>query len=74
MATLKLRRIGNSVGVVLPKEILARLKVGAGDELHVVDTADGVRLVTHDPAFAEQMERARAIMRRRRNVLRELAK
>lgn len=42
MATQKLRKIGNSVGVVLPNEILARLKLGAGDEVHVVDAADGV--------------------------------
>jgi putative addiction module antidote len=74
MATLKLRAIGNSVGVVLPKELLATLKVGEGDELYAVADRDGVRLSTTDPQFEADMERARAIMKRRRNVLRELAK
>lgn len=74
MPALKLRAIGNSVGVVLPKELLARLGVAEGDTLHVVETKDGVRLVRHDPTFEQQMEVARAVMRRRRAALRELAK
>jgi putative addiction module antidote len=74
MSSLKLRAIGNSVGVVLPKELLARLGVGEGDTLHVVETGDGIRLSRQDPGFAEQMEVAREVMRRRRAVLRELAK
>jgi len=74
MATLKLRAIGNSVGVVLPKELLATLKVTEGDELYAVADRDGVRLSATDPQFEADMERARAIMKRRRNVLRELAK
>jgi putative addiction module antidote len=71
---LKLTQIGNSVGVILPKEILARLKVGKGDSLFVTDLPDGVALRPYDTEFAEQMELAREIMRKRRNVLRELAK
>ncbi len=71
---LKLTQIGNSVGVILPKEILARLKVGKGDSLFVTDLPDGVALRPYDAEFAEQMELAREIMRKRRNVLRELAK
>jgi putative addiction module antidote len=74
MATLKLRAIGNSVGVVLPKELLARLNVGEGDTLYVIEAPDGFRLKRSDPAFERQMEEARRVMRRRRAVLRELAK
>ena len=74
MATLKLRAIGNSVGVVLPKELLAKLNLGEGDVLHLVDAPDGFRLKRHDPEFERQMEVARRVMRERRAVLRELAK
>ena len=74
MSTLKLTAIGNSVGVILPKDLLARLGVGKGDTLHAVETADGIRLITTDPAFEAQMLVARRIMKERRSVLRELAK
>ncbi len=71
---LKVTQIGNSVGVILPKEVLARLKVQKGDSLFVTDLADGVALRAYDDEFAEAMGLAREIMRKRRNVLRELAK
>ena len=71
---LKVTQIGNSVGVILPKDVLARLKVGKGDSLFVTDLPDGVALRPYDAEFAEAMEAAREIMRKRRNVLRELAK
>jgi putative addiction module antidote len=74
MATLKLRAIGNSVGVVLPKELLARLGVGEGDTLTVIETPDGVRLTKADADFERQMDVAREVMRKNWNVLRELAK
>jgi putative addiction module antidote len=74
MATLKLRSIGNSVGVVLPKELLARLNLREGDTLYVVEGPDGFRLKRSDPEFERQMEVARKVMRERRAVLRELAK
>lgn len=74
MHTLKLTQIGNSVGVILPKEVLARLRLEKGDALYLTESADGVRLTPHDPAFETQMKAARQIMRSRRNVLRELAK
>lgn len=74
MQTLKLTQIGNSVGVILPKEVLARLKLEKGDSLYLTDTPDGMRLTSQDPVFEAQMEAARQIMRKRRNVLRELAK
>jgi putative addiction module antidote len=72
--TLKVRRVGNSLGVVLPKEILAKLRVGEGDELTVTDTPDGVALQYFDAELQEQIEAARRAMKRYRNALRELAK
>ena len=74
MHTLKLTQIGNSVGVILPKEVLALLKVEKGDVIYLTESADGVRLTPHDPNFETQMKVAREIMHKRRNVLRELAK
>lgn len=73
MATLKLRKIGNSVGVVLPKEILARLKVGAGDELFVSDAPHGVTLSTLSPEAQRQVEIGREFMREYREVFKALA-
>jgi putative addiction module antidote len=74
MAALKLRAIGNSVGVVLPKELLAPLNLAEGDVLYAVADRDGIRLVPYDPTFESDMELAREIMKRRRAVLHELAK
>jgi putative addiction module antidote len=74
MTALKLTSIGNSVGVILPKEMLTRLGVGKGDTLYVTEQPDGVVLSSRDPEFEAQLEVARAIMKKRRAVLRELAK
>ena len=74
MTTLKLTQIGNSVGVILPREILSRLKLEKGDSVFVTETPDGVALTPYDPAFEDQMVAARRIMKKRRDVLRELAK
>jgi putative addiction module antidote len=74
MHTLKLIQIGNSVGVILPKEILSRLDVTKGDELFLTDSPDGLRLTVDNPEFEVQMRAARDIMKARRAVLRELAK
>ena len=74
MAALKLTQIGNSVGVILPKEVLARLKVEKGDMLYLSDAANGVLLTPYSAEFETQMSAARGIMKKRRNVLRELAK
>lgn len=71
---LKITRIGNSAGIILPKDVLERLRVGPGDTIHLTEAPDGVRLTAADPEFAEQMEVAERIMRRDRNVLRALAK
>jgi putative addiction module antidote len=72
---LKLIPVGNSTGMVIPREILALLRVGRGDLLYVTEGPDGsVRLSPFDPEFAEQMEMAEAIMREDREILRALAK
>jgi putative addiction module antidote len=74
MTALKLTQIGNSVGVILPKEILARLKLEKGDMVFVTDAVGGIHLTPYSETFDHQMSEARAIMKKRRNVLRELAK
>ena len=74
MTALKITQIGNSLGLILPKEILARLKLEKGDSVFVTDTPDGVAITPYSESFGDQMTQARAIMKRRRNVLRELAK
>ncbi len=71
---LKTTQIGNSAGVILPKEVLARLKVQKGDSLLTAEVPDGVTLRSCDAEFAEQVELAREIMKECRDVLRELAK
>jgi putative addiction module antidote len=73
-ATLKITRIGNSAGVILPKEVLALLRVGPGDTLHLTESPDGVRLTAADPDFSAKMDAAEAIMREDRDILRILAK
>ena len=72
--TLKVRKIGNSLGVVLPKDVLAKLRVSEGDELSVSETPEGVMLKRNDAELQEQIEAARRAMKRYRNALRELAK
>jgi len=71
---LKLRKIGNSVGIVLPKEALAHLKAGEGDTLCLTDAAEGSVRMTSNPDVAKQMEVVKDVMHRYRNTLRELAK
>ena len=74
MFALKLTQIGNSVGVILPKEVLARLKLEKGEIVYLTEAPDGYRVTPHDPVFETQMDAAREIMKRRRAVLHELAK
>jgi putative addiction module antidote len=74
MLALKIIQVGNSLGLVLPKEAASRLKVEKGDVVYLTEAADGYRITPYDPGFGEQMDKARAIMKRRRNALRELAK
>ena len=73
-AKLKIRKFGNSAGVILPKEMLARLRVGEGDTIFATDAPDGVRLTAADPEFEAKMGLAEKIMRDDRDILRVLAK
>lgn len=73
-ATVKIIKVGNSSGVILPKELLAELNVDRGDTLSVSRTPNGITLRPADPEFDAQMEIARKVMRKYRNALRELAK
>jgi putative addiction module antidote len=74
MIKLKVTKIGNSLGVILPKEALARLKVEQGDSVFLTEAPDGFRITHYDEALGVQLAEAREIMRKRRNALRELAK
>jgi putative addiction module antidote len=75
MVELKVRKFGNSLGVVLPKEVINRLHTGDGEPLFLMEAPDGsYRLTPHDPAFEEKMAKAEDIMSRYRNTLHVLAK
>jgi putative addiction module antidote len=72
---IEIKRIGNSTGVILPKELLARLQLKQGDFLFVTELPEGgLKLVPRDPTFERGIEIARKAMRTYRNALRELAK
>jgi putative addiction module antidote len=71
---LKITKVGNSSAVILPKELLARLRVGLGDTLYATESPDGIRLTASDPDFAARMALAETIMREDRDILRVLAK
>ena len=70
---IKITTVGNSAGIVLPKELLARLRLGKGDTLYATELPDGVKLSAFDSEFAKQMEIAERVMRKNRNLLRRLA-
>jgi putative addiction module antidote len=74
MHMLKLTQVGNSVGVILPKDLLVRLRVGKGDTVYVTETAEGVVLTPYDPSVAAQVEAGRQFMRDYRDAFHELAK
>jgi len=74
MNAVKVTTVGNSVGVVLPKEALAKLRVSKGDMLQMIETPDGIELTAFDPGFADQIEIAETIMREDRDVLRKLGR
>jgi len=71
---LKIRKVGNSLGVVLPKEALAKLNVEEGDTIMLTEAQDGVRLTAANPEFAKTMSVFESLSRRYRDTLRELAK
>jgi putative addiction module antidote len=75
MVEVKIRKFGNSLGIILPKEVLNRLNSGGGEKLFLIEAPDGeYRLTSYDPAFEKKMTKADDIMSRYRNTLRELAK
>nr|WP_204524216.1 AbrB/MazE/SpoVT family DNA-binding domain-containing protein [Corticimicrobacter populi] len=73
MMKLKITAVGNSAGVILPKELLTRLRLEKGDELFAIETPDGIRLTAYDPTLAAQMAVAEEVMRKRKALLHKLA-
>ena len=72
---LQIKKVGNSLGLVLPKELLARLKLKEGDKFHIVEqTERGIKLSPYDPKHAEAMEFARRSFRKYANTYKALAK
>ncbi|MFP3944662.1 MAG: AbrB/MazE/SpoVT family DNA-binding domain-containing protein [Alphaproteobacteria bacterium] len=75
MGKLKVRKVGNSLSVTLPKDVAYSLKVEEGDHLYLSESAEGgYTLTPYDPEFEARMDKARDIMSRYRNTLRALAK
>lgn len=75
MVVLKVRKIGNSLGLVLPKEVVSRLRANEGDEVFLLEGPNNTyRLTPFDPAFQQRMEKAEEIMARYRNTLHVLSK
>ncbi len=73
MTTLKITAIGNSCGVILPKELLAKLHVDKGDTIYATETVEGVVLRAYDEEFVNDMDMAERLIRENRNVLKKLA-
>ena len=75
MVALKIRKVGNSLGIVLPKEVISRLRTGEGEEVFLLEGPDNTyRITPFDPAFEKKMKKAEEIMARYRNTLHVLAK
>jgi putative addiction module antidote len=75
MVALKIRKVGNSLGLVLPKEVISRLRTGEGEDVFLLEGPNNTyQLTPFDPDFQKKMEKAEDIMARYRNTLRELAK
>ena len=73
MTALKVTTVGNSTGVVLPREVLQHLRVGKGDVLYVLETPNGIELTPYNPEFAAQMDSAEQVMREDRDALKKLS-
>ncbi len=73
MITVKVTTVGNSTGVVLPKELLQHLRVGKGDRLYAIETPGGIQLTPYDPEFVAQVGVAEEVMREDRDALKKLA-
>lgn len=74
MYKLKIHRIGDSLAITLPKEVVEQLNIGEGDDVFLTETADGVQLTTYDPEFERAMKAYRKVSQKYKNALRELAK
>ncbi|HLO86253.1 MAG TPA: AbrB/MazE/SpoVT family DNA-binding domain-containing protein [Nostocaceae cyanobacterium] len=74
MYTLKIRKIGNSLGITLPKEALQKLRVQEGDSVFVTETPSGIHVTAGNPNFEKAMETYRKVSTKYRNALHELAK
>ncbi|MGI0481421.1 AbrB/MazE/SpoVT family DNA-binding domain-containing protein [Geminocystis sp. CENA526] len=74
MFKLKVTTVGNSTGIVLPKEVLAKMHIEKGDNLYLTPTSNGFEITPYNPEFEQEMETAREVMKQYRNALRELAK
>ena len=74
MHKVKIHKIGNSLGMTLPKEVLQKLKVGEGDSIFVTETTDAIQLTAGNPDFEREMVAYRKVVNKYRNALRELAK
>ncbi|MBI2726386.1 MAG: AbrB/MazE/SpoVT family DNA-binding domain-containing protein [Polaromonas sp.] len=74
MSALKLTQIGNSLGVILPKEVLARMKIEKGDTVFLTEAANGITLTPYDPELEEQLKLGREFMREYRDTFHQLAK
>jgi len=70
---IKITTVGNSAGIILPKDVLARLRLEKGDTLYATELPDGIKLSPFDPELARQMDVAERVMRKRRSLLRKLA-
>ena len=73
MIKTKVTTVGNSIGIVIPKEAVKRMKLHKGDTLYITETADGYAITPYDPSFDEEMAAAEEISRKYRNTLRKLA-
>ena len=74
MHALKLRKVGNSIGILIPRELQERLHVAEGDTLYVTETPDGVQLTPYSPEFDQAMDAFERTRRKYRNTLKELAR
>jgi putative addiction module antidote len=72
-AVVKITTVGSSAGIVLPKEILAKLHVEKGDSLYITETPQGIQLTPYDEEFDRQIEIGKKVMRKYRDALRKLA-
>ena len=74
MISLKLTKVGTSTGTIIPKEMLARMKVEKGDTLFAIETREGYLITPYDPSLAEQLDAGREFMKDYRETFKALAK